>query len=50
MAGVGTHEALFIDDLSENIIAAKKFGINSFLFTTFEQLKIDLKRLNLSRL
>ena len=50
MAGVGAHEALFIDDLSENIIAAKEIGITSLLFTTFEQLKIDLKKLRLSSL
>lgn len=50
MAGIGTHEALFIDDLSENIIAAKEIGITSFLFTTFEQLTIDLKKLRLSSL
>ena len=50
MAGIGTHEALFIDDLSENIIAAKEIGITSLLFTTFEQLKIDLKKLRLSSL
>jgi len=50
MAGVGAHEALFIDDLSENIIAAKEIGITSFLFTTFEQLTIDLKKLRLSSL
>ena len=47
MAGVKLHEALFIDDLPENIIAAKDIGITSLLFTTFEQLKIDLKNLRL---
>ena len=50
MAGVKNHEALFIDDLPENIIAAKEIGITSFLFTTYEQLKIDLKSLRLRSL
>ena len=50
MAGVKLHEALFIDDLPENIIAAKDIGITSLLFTTFEQLKIDLKNLRLKSL
>ena len=50
MAGVKPHEALFIDDLPENIISAKDIGITSLLFTTFEQLKIDLKNLRLKSL
>lgn len=36
-------ECIFIDDFEPNIQAAKKLGIQSFLFTSVEKLKEDLK-------
>ncbi|HVV53692.1 MAG TPA: HAD family phosphatase [Mucilaginibacter sp.] len=40
-------EALFIDDNYRNILAAEKIGINCIHFTSAEQLKKELIRLNL---
>lgn len=40
--GVLPNEALFIDDIAENIRAAEVVGLNAVLFTTPAQLQIDL--------
>lgn len=37
-------ECLFVDDLSENIAAAKEYGLNAIQYTGGEQLEQDLKR------
>lgn len=36
-------ECLFIDDMEENLLAAREIGMNTILFTTSKQLVIDLK-------
>jgi putative hydrolase of the HAD superfamily len=40
-------EALFIDDLRENVMAAASLGINAFHFTTAEDLLREFSRLGL---
>lgn len=40
--GVASHEALFIDDHPANIAAAQALGLPALLFTTPEQLALDL--------
>lgn len=44
--GVKPQEALFIDDNYRNILAAEKIGIRCIHFTSAEQLKRDLKQLD----
>jgi putative hydrolase of the HAD superfamily len=40
--GVNAYEALFIDDLAENVRGAEAVGLNAILFTTPSQLQLDL--------
>ncbi len=40
--GVKPHEAVFIDDKEENVVAAKVLGINTILFGTAKQFKKEL--------
>jgi epoxide hydrolase-like predicted phosphatase len=40
--GVEPHEALFIDDLPRNTLAAEALGINAIVFTTPAQLRVEL--------
>jgi epoxide hydrolase-like predicted phosphatase len=42
---VAPDEAVFIDDTSGHVLAAQRVGMRGVLFTTSEQLKIDLARL-----
>ncbi len=44
LAGAKTNEAMFIDDRKKNVDAANELGIRSFLYTSLEQLKQDLKK------
>jgi len=44
---VNPKEALFIDDNHRNILAAEKLGLKSIHFTSAEQLKGELQKLNL---
>jgi len=39
---VKPHEAVFIDDKEENVVAAKSVGMNTILFGQFEQFKKEL--------
>jgi len=41
--GLKAEECLFIDDNSENIAAAEALGIKGLVFTSVEQLKMDLR-------
>jgi putative hydrolase of the HAD superfamily len=41
--GVLPQKALFLDDRPENIAAATEVGLNAVLFTSIEQLRLDLK-------
>ncbi|MGA9719726.1 MAG: HAD-IA family hydrolase, partial [Acidobacteriaceae bacterium] len=41
--GVTPGEAMFIDDISANITAARTLGIDGIQFTTVEQLRRDLE-------
>jgi putative hydrolase of the HAD superfamily len=41
--GVSADEALFIDDLKENVRAAEAIGLHAILFTTPAQLQTDLE-------
>jgi putative hydrolase of the HAD superfamily len=47
--GIKPENAVFIDDSEENILSAKKIGINSILFTDSESLKQQIKTLNNSK-
>jgi len=40
--GVAPQEAVFIDDNATNIRAAQEFGLHAILFSTIEQLRLDL--------
>ncbi|MDB5160875.1 MAG: HAD-superfamily hydrolase, subfamily variant 3 [Candidatus Saccharibacteria bacterium] len=42
---VEPHEAVFIDDISRYIYAAKELGINTILYDNFGQMKTELVRL-----
>jgi putative hydrolase of the HAD superfamily len=42
--GVSPAEALFLDDRPENIRAAEALGINSVLFTTFDDVAREIHR------
>lgn len=46
--GVKPEEAIFIDDLPENISTAEKLGIKGILFTNSRQLRKQLLQLNVS--
>jgi putative hydrolase of the HAD superfamily len=41
--GVAANEAMFIDDIPANIAAARALGIDGILFTSVEQLRLDLE-------
>ena len=43
--GIKPEEAIFVDDLAENVSAAKKLGIRSILFTDSQSLRQQIKRL-----
>lgn len=43
-AGSAPEECLFIDDMEENIHAAKRFGITGIVFTSHEDLELELKK------
>jgi HAD superfamily hydrolase (TIGR01509 family) len=45
--GVAAGETLYIDDLEENVEAARKLGIVSVQFTGLAALKVELRRLGL---
>lgn len=42
---VQAEEAVFIDDLSKHVNAAKSLGINTILYENFEQMKQDLEKI-----
>ena len=42
-AGCAAEECFFVDDLEENVAAARREGIDAAVFTTLEQLRADLK-------
>jgi 2-haloacid dehalogenase len=44
---VNPSEALFIDDNLRNVLAAQKLGITSIHFSSAEQLKVELEKLNI---
>ena len=44
---INKNEILYIDDEEKNIIAGKRFGFNGFLYKNFDELKIELKKLQL---
>ena len=46
-AGCPQEQAGFVDDVPENVEAAEKLGIHSFVFTNAEKLKKDLTALKL---
>ena len=43
--GIEPEEAVFIDDLEENVKGAEVVGIKSIIFKSFEQCKSDLDKL-----
>jgi epoxide hydrolase-like predicted phosphatase len=43
--GVKPQEAVFIDDTTENVSSALRFGLHGLRFTNFEQLKADLAKI-----
>jgi FMN phosphatase YigB (HAD superfamily) len=45
--GAMPDEAIFVDDLKENVFAAASLGIYAFHFTTAEDLLAEFSRLNL---
>ena len=45
--GVKAGEAIFIDNMEENVAGARKVGIRSILFTGYGRLVKDLKRLKI---
>ena len=49
-ASTTPEKSLFIDDLIENVEAARDFGITSFQYQSHHKLKSDLKNLNLKGL
>jgi FMN phosphatase YigB (HAD superfamily) len=40
-------EAMFIDDLQENVLAAASLGINAFHFTSAEELLAEFSRMGI---
>jgi epoxide hydrolase-like predicted phosphatase len=42
--GIAPHEALFVDDLERNTIAAEALGIPSIVFTTADDLRAELEQ------
>ena len=42
---VRPHEAVFMDDLAENVTGARKVGLQAFRFTSVDQAQSQLKRL-----
>lgn len=46
--GIEADEVLFVDDNEVNIKSAQRLGIQSFLFTTVDQLKADLSAANIA--
>lgn len=48
MLGVSAKEAVFVDDLTENVEAARKLGFTGVLFTSNENLLKELKKLGIS--
>ena len=43
-------EAMFIDDVHENVLAAASLGINAFHFTSADELLVEFSRLGLWRI
>jgi glucose-1-phosphatase len=43
-------EAMFIDDMHENVLAAASLGINAFHFTSADELLVEFSRLGLWRI
>jgi epoxide hydrolase-like predicted phosphatase len=43
--GVKPHQAVFIDDLAENVASALRFGLNGIRFANLEQMKADLTKI-----
>ena len=46
-AGAGAEDTFYIDDVPENVRAAKKLGMETHLFTHYESLLDDLRKKNL---
>ncbi|MDR3112209.1 MAG: HAD family phosphatase [Elusimicrobiota bacterium] len=47
LCGVAPNEILFIDDIEENIVAAKNNGLNAYQFTSYKKLIEVLKEENI---
>ena len=45
--GAMPDEAMFIDDLRENVLAAATLGLNAFHFTSADELLAEFSRLGL---
>ena len=45
--GVAAEEAFFVDDLQENVDAANKLSIHGILFTSAEELRKDIAKLDI---
>jgi HAD superfamily hydrolase (TIGR01509 family) len=46
--GLKPEESVFIDDTEENVLGARKIGMQGILFTDYQNLIIDLKSLGLN--
>lgn len=49
LLGVEPAEVLFLDDRLVNIVAARALGMQGFVFSTVEQLRVDLVATGLDR-
>jgi HAD superfamily hydrolase (TIGR01509 family) len=47
LAGGTPESCLFIDDMAENIVAAREFGWQAIQYTTFDSLMLELTRLGI---
>jgi glucose-1-phosphatase len=46
-AGVPANQILFVDDIRENVLAARRIGLNALQFRSRRRLEADLRRLRL---